>query len=87
MEVHPSESPFTNFDTLNELCSFLRLKDKLALGSTNRMINRLIDVHLGYEIKQQGLTMVPDKNERQIMKYNLWRNLRTSKISTVFGKE
>lgn len=51
------------------------------------MVNRLVDEHISYDMKQEGLQPVHDKNERQAIKYYLWRNLRAARISTIFAKE
>lgn len=87
MESSRKETPFNHFDTLDEICQFLRLRDKLALSATNKLTAYMVDEHLKAQRKEQGLPRVHDKNERQAVKYYLCRNLRVVKLPTIFGKE
>lgn len=87
MEPSQKESPFSHFDTVDYICRFLKLKDKLALSSTNKLTAYMIDEHLKTKRKEEGLPRVHDKNERQAVKYYLCRNLRVVKLPSIFGKE
>ena len=87
METSPpsrsKETPFTNEDSLNIICSYLTLKDRLVLASVSKLVSSFLQDHFFHMLRQDTYDQATDKTPRELVRYNFNRNLKVIRIPSI----